>query len=144
MHQDGNAGSPDVSPGIRTPPQLPAPVALAAVPVGAVPVAPAVLPPAQNNDDHEGEVEGAHEHHKAKAEPLPDPSPFPRAIFAMALVVITLSAVVSFYAMDAAKSWRSECPAATAFNTTTGQYASADATNATNAAGEDAAEKQPQ
>ncbi|XP_077507417.1 uncharacterized protein LOC144118336 isoform X2 [Amblyomma americanum] len=129
MHQDGNAGSPDVSPGIRTPPQLPAPVALAAVPVGAVPVAPAVLPPAQNNDDHEGE---------------PDPSPFPRAIFAMALVVITLSAVVSFYAMDAAKSWRSECPAATAFNTTTGQYASADATNATNAAGEDAAEKQPQ
>ncbi|KAK8771497.1 hypothetical protein V5799_025259 [Amblyomma americanum] len=34
----------------------------------------------------------------------PDPSPFPRAIFAMALVVITLSAVVSFYAMDAAKS----------------------------------------
>ncbi|XP_077523817.1 uncharacterized protein LOC144134883 [Amblyomma americanum] len=74
-------------------------VAAAVVPPGAAPVVPAFVPRAQDYEDDEDEVEDIMRPKPAQMQQMGASGPSLGLIFGVALVVITLSAVVTFYAL---------------------------------------------
>lgn len=76
------------------------------VPVGAAPVVPAYVPPARQYDDEDDD--DADELSKPQIRSMMNPSgtqgPSTIVIFSVALVLLTLAAVASFYALDAIKN----------------------------------------
>ncbi|KAL1472018.1 hypothetical protein MTO96_039598 [Rhipicephalus appendiculatus] len=86
----------------------------AAVPVGAEPVVPAYVPPARQYDDEDDD--DADDPGKAQQRPMMNPTdaqgPSTAFIFSVALVVLTLAAVATFYAFDAIRNAEADPPSA--------------------------------
>ncbi|XP_070392180.1 uncharacterized protein [Dermacentor albipictus] len=81
------------------------PVSGAAVPVGAAPVVPAYVPPAQVYDDDEDEVEEVMKPQRQIAQGGATSEPSTVCILCTAMVVLTVAAVATFYAIDMAKAY---------------------------------------
>ncbi|XP_075550241.1 uncharacterized protein LOC142583633 [Dermacentor variabilis] len=112
--------------------EKPAPLAIhvggALVPVGTAPVVPTQVPPARDYyDDPDDADEGPVKHHKQVVQARED-GPSLTLIFGLAVVAITLAAVITFYAMQPNMHGRSAPPPST---TTLTPLNSLNATNVT-------------
>ncbi|XP_054930578.1 uncharacterized protein [Dermacentor andersoni] len=76
----------------------------AAVPVGAAPVVPAYVPPAQVYDDDEDEVEEVMKPQRQIVQAGATSGPSTVCILCTAMVLLTVAAAVTFYAIDMSKA----------------------------------------
>ncbi|XP_065286949.1 uncharacterized protein [Dermacentor albipictus] len=110
------SGKPSVAPSAANAEMAAATAEAVRVPVGAAPVVPAYVAPAKqyddDDDDDADDAGGKPQHRSLLMKEASTPGPNPACIFSVALVVITLSAVASFYALEAINN-SSESPADT-------------------------------
>ncbi|XP_075543907.1 uncharacterized protein LOC142578401 [Dermacentor variabilis] len=81
------------------------PVGGAAVPVGAAPVVPAYVPPAQVYEDDEDEVEEVMKPQRQIVQAGAASGPSTVCILCTAMVILTVAAAATFYAIDMAKAY---------------------------------------